>query len=226
MKKNILVIAVLMTLGFNLSLKAQKVQVGVKAGLNFSGVSNFGKNLNLSDELSGANMSLKTKPYVGFHGGLLVRLPVSEKFSVQPEVYYSMQGYASKATVAVSESGFDTTVKVNLNYKLSYIAIPILAQYEVAPGFRLEAGPRIGILTSAKLAAKAGGNSESQDMKEYTNSIDFSGAIGAHYELSSLPLGFYIRYNVGFTDIAKNNDGDTKFKNQVGQAGVFFKFTK
>lgn len=226
MKKNILVIAVLMTLCFHLSLKAQNIQFGVKAGLNVAGVSNFGTMMNEALDLSDQNMSLKTKPLMGFHGGLLVRIPVSEKFSIQPEVYYSMQGYASRATYGVSMSGFDTSIKMDLNYKLSYIAIPVLAQYEVAPGFRLEAGPRLGILTSAKITAKAQGASNSQDAKEGTKSIDLSGAVGAHYELSSLPLGFYIRYNIGFTDVIKDNDSDKKFKNQVGQVGVFFKFLK
>jgi len=100
---------------------AQKVQFGVKAGVNLA---------NFNDDAS-PNSNSKA----GLNIGALAHIHLNENWAVQPEVVYSMQG---------AEFNNGTKAKVN------YINIPVLGQYMFANGFRLQTGPQLGILTSSK----------------------------------------------------------------------------
>lgn len=193
MKKVVLVLAII-AVGFG--AQAQ-VKFGVKAGLNgynFSG-----------DEAD----DLNTETKIGFNVGGLVNVPISEKFSFQPEVVFSTEG------AKISE-GDD-----RINFNLNYINIPLLAQFNSASGFYAEAGPQIGLLMSAKTDSKIGGVSADEDIKDQLKGTNFSVAIGAGYKLAS-GLGFGARYNFGLSNISDDETSDIK----VGgfQVGISFTF--
>jgi Outer membrane protein beta-barrel domain len=193
MKKVVLVLAVI-AIGF--AAEAQ-VKFGVKAGLNaynFSG-----------DDTEDGDFETK----IGFHVGGLVNVPISDKFSFQPELIFSTEG--SK----ISE-GDD-----RINFNLNYINIPLLAQFNSASGFYAEAGPQIGLLMSAKTDSKIGGVSSDEDIKDQLHSTNFSFAIGAGYKLAS-GLGFGARYNLGISNIVDESDSDLKVGGfQVGLSYTF-----
>ena len=90
-----------------------------------------------------------------FYIGGLVDFAVSEKFHVQPELLYSMEG-----------NGEDEG-------NLDFIRIPVLAKYYVADSFSLHAGPQFGFVAGGGL------------VKDLTKSMDYGLAIGAGYELES-----------------------------------------
>ena len=102
-----------------------QIKFGAKGGVNLAKVS--GKN-------EGEKESFDTK--TGLHLGGFVEIPVSEKFSVMPEVNFDQWGGQ------LEENGI--TRKMNL----SYINVPILAKVNVG-GFGIYAGPQIGFLMSA-----------------------------------------------------------------------------
>lgn len=77
--KKILVLAVITVLGFA-NANAQEIKFGVKGGLNFSTVS--GDNTENIDDVTSYNI------------GVVSEIPLSEKFSFQPEILYSRQGYS------------------------------------------------------------------------------------------------------------------------------------
>lgn len=184
MKKLALVLTVFAASVFGVNAQ---VQFGIKAGANFANITGGdGKTL------------------VNFNGGALVKIPLVDALSLQPEVVYSGQG--AKSTI----SGVD--------YKqtLNYINIPILAKYSLPVGVFFETGPQIGFLMSAK--AKAGDQSE--DDKDSFKSTDFAWAFGAGYVIPDVNIGVDLRYNLGLTKIA---DGTTS-KNSVFQIGVFYLF--
>jgi hypothetical protein len=185
MKKLALVLTVFTASIFGVNAQ---VQFGVKAGANFSTFTSA----------DGA------KTRVGFNAGALVKIPLVEALSLQPEVVYSQQG--AKGT----ESGTDFTQTAD------YINIPVLAKYSLPVGVFFETGPQIGFLMSAKV--KAGGQSESD--KDSFKSTDFSWAIGAGYVIPDVNLGVDVRYNLGLSKIA---EGGTS-KNGVFQVGVFYLF--
>jgi opacity protein-like surface antigen len=125
MKKIILTMAAVFALTFaNAQGKKSggddSMKFGVKAGYTSS---------NFTGDVSG------TQANGGFYVGGLVDFSVSEKFHVQPELLYSIEG-AKDA-------------------KLNYLRIPIMAKYYVADGLSLQAGP--------ELAFKAGGDDTVKD---------------------------------------------------------------
>ncbi len=191
MKKTMIFMAV-MIFSFG-AVKAQNVHFGLKAGANFS-------NLN-SDNFSDS----KTK--VGFHGGLLAHIHTGNpSWGIQPEIMYSMEGAKYKA------GGSDASVN------LDFVNIPVLAQYMFANGWRVEAGPQVGFVASAK--TKIG--NVSTDIKDQVKSVNFSIPVGLGY-ISSTGLGIDARYNFGISDL--NDGGSSKLTANTFQLGLFYQFS-
>jgi hypothetical protein len=182
MKKLALVLTVFTASIFGVNAQ---IQFGIKAGANFANMTN----------------AEGSKSLVNFNGGALVKIPLADAFSLQPEVVYSGQG-------AKFDGG-----KVSLNY----INVPVLATYTLPVGVFFQTGPQIGFLMSAK--QKVDGE-ESVDIKSSLKSTDFSWAIGAGYLVTSANIGFNVRYNLGLSKIADGGDS----KNTVFQVGVFYLF--
>ncbi|MFL5789520.1 MAG: porin family protein [Flavisolibacter sp.] len=172
-------------------LFAQNARFGFKGGLNISELTN--------------NESGNTASRAGFNAGALVNVPLTSNWSVQPEVVFSSQG--GKYTVDNTEH------KIYLNY----VNIPILFQYVIDNGFRLETGPQVGFLVSAK--DKVGnietGYITSSDFKN----VDASWAFGLAY-ISPSGLGVDGRYNLGLSNI--NNVGSATIHNGVFQVGLVY----
>jgi hypothetical protein len=143
------------------------------------------------------------KMKTNLHAGLLAHIHLTDQLALQPEVMYSGQG-------AKGDSG-----PGELN--LGYLNVPVQLQYMFANGLRLQTGPQAGILLSAKTKI----NSVSTDVKDELNDYDFGWTAGLGY-LSKVGLGVDARYNLGLTDISKNNPGSVK--NSVIQVGLFYQF--
>ena len=121
MKKIILTVAAVFALTFAHAQDKKKsggdsdMKFGIKAGYT---------NSNFTGDVSGLSAN------GGFYVGGLVDFSVSEKFHVQPELLYSVEGAK--------------------DYKVNYLRVPIMAKYYVIEGLSLQAGPEI--------AFKAGGD--------------------------------------------------------------------
>ena len=107
-------------------------QFGAKAGMNVSTISDEGFD--------------DTKSKVGYYAGVFMNVPVSESFSIQPEVLYNNLG--SKVSSTVSGTTYSSTLN------LDYVAVPVMFKYKATPQFYLEAGPEFGFLVSAKSVCK------------------------------------------------------------------------
>lgn len=175
------------------------VKFGVKAGLN---VNNFKGNWSNG----GVSYDFSKKSLVGFNAGAFAHIPVAERFAVQPEVVFARQGDATS----------------DAKFVASYVNIPVLAQYEVVKGLRIQAGPQLGILVpGASYTQDNGGNKNKAGVKEFVKSTDFSIATGLSY-VTPIGLGIDARYNFGVADIHKS-DKD-KLRNNVAQIGLFYEF--
>lgn len=193
MKKLFLIIAVIF-LCSNVTAQESNtsddgIKFGVKAGVNFA-------------TLTGDTEGIKSR--TSFHVGALVEIPISEKFSVQPELMYSGQG-------AKDESSDD-------EIKLDYLNIPIMAKLYVAEGFSIEVGPQVGFLLSAKEEF----DGQSDDIKDFVKGTDFGVNFGLGYKMET-GLNFGARYNLGLSNI---NDfgGDDSVKNGVFQISIGYMF--
>jgi len=94
MKKNCLLI-VLSIFTFTSALAQLKPSIGIKAGLNFS-------NYDAGDDLD-------FESNTGFHAGIVVHVPLGEKFGIQPEAFYLSEG--TKEDISDIELEF----RVNVN---------------------------------------------------------------------------------------------------------------
>src|SRR3546814_3360456 len=95
--------------------------------------------------------------------------------------------------------------------KLSYLSLPVLARYQLVEGLRLEVGPQVGLLLSAKSVVDMGGEEVEDDIKDNTESIDFGLTGGASYQLP-VGVGIFARYYAGLTDLGKEDTGDVTIK--------------
>jgi hypothetical protein len=189
MKKTLILAASLFLIIGATQAQHKGVHFGLKAGMNASTLTNS-----------------NTDSKIGFNAGALAHIHTSSKsWAVQPELVYSLEGAKLKGNSAIKSD-------------LSYLNVPVLVQYLFSNGFRLEAGPQIGFLMSAK--AKNGG--ASMDIKNSLNSTNFSIPVGLGY-LTTYGLGFDARYNFGLSDITKNDA--LKVHSNTFQFGLFYQFT-
>lgn len=143
----------------------------------------------------------------GFHVGALAHIHLTDQFGLQPEVVFSTQG-----------AGY-TETNTSSNYSLNYVNVPVLFQYMFDMGFRIQAGPQLGILLSAKSET----DGTKSDIKNNFEPIDFGVAIGASYV--HVPSGFGVdaRVNLGLSQISAISHSPNTW-NQGIQLGVFYLF--
>lgn len=158
---------------------------GIKAGPNISSLS------------GDAIYNYSSKP--GFHLGLAMDIPYSDKLSVQPEVFISLQG----------SGGFFLE---DLNFW--YINVPVMGKYNIWDVLFIEAGPQLSYLLSSNLEGNAFGGGTTLDA---TNKIDFGFGIGAGYKLND-NLYFQLRYNMGLINVIK----DVTSKNRTLQLSATY----
>ncbi|QAR31532.1 PorT family protein [Ornithobacterium rhinotracheale] len=208
MKKLILSAAIAFSgiVGLN-AQSMESLQIGARAGYNYS---------TLRGDLA---KDLDTKGISGYHVGLFVEVPVTERFSIQPEVQYSTQGAKSEF--------------LGGNLDLQYLNVPVLAKVYVADGFNVQAGPQFGFKTGAKWEYNSTffGN-QKVDLEDAVSGFDFGLVFGAGYKT---PIGLTIdaRYDLGLTNVFdKDNESfktldisnDNEFKNGVFSVGLGYQF--
>lgn len=170
---------------------AQHINMGIKGGLNLYTIH------------SDNNSESKIKP--GFNVGLIGHIHIKKHFAIQPELMFSTQGYRYNLS-----TGDKQTLKLN------YINLPVLFQYMFNNGFRLQAGPQLGILAWAH----SKNNNNSIDTKDNFNPFDLSIAAGISYVHPPSGFGVDARYNFGITNI--NKYGTVKSSNSGLQLGIFY----
>jgi len=169
---------------------AGHVSLGIKGGVNVYNVHN--------------DNDTKYDSKAGFHFGLLGHIHFDSNFAIQPEIVYSAQGAKNGDT----------------KYNLDYLNVPVLFQYMFDNGFRIQAGPQLGFLISAK----SKNNNDNTDIKDYYKPIDFGASIGASYVFPPTGFGIDVRYNLGLSNINKNSEVNST--NRGLQLGIFYIFGK
>lgn len=199
MKKQLLSLCVVIgTMSFAQSTNGPRF--GIKAGGNLSSITG-------SD----------SKSKFGFYAGAFVNVPISEAFSIQPEVVYSQQG-----TKANDKYYFAVIAETDRKQILSYINVPVMVQYNATPKFYLEAGPEFGILVNAKAEENFLGKFFSRDNKSSLNTFNFGLGIGLGYKFTP-NIGINARYIAGLTEIVKDGLADSS-KNTNFQLGINYYF--
>ncbi|MBC5994046.1 outer membrane beta-barrel protein [Pontibacter cellulosilyticus] len=185
MKKIIIIIVAIM--GISFGAEAQKVQVGLRLGGNYSNFIGAGAD------------SLDLEGIWGGHGGLIITVPiVSKHVAVRSDIIYSMKG-------AKSEND-------SLNIDLGYLDVPIMGQLIAGP-FYLEAGPQMSFKVKSDIKDKE--NRENvQSLADNFKRTSLSYAAGAGFKIPSIGLDFGVRYNGDLSKLVKNVD-NKEFRNSV-----------
>lgn len=214
MKKLLFAAIAVFTFG---SANAQDMSFGAKAGLNVASVS--------GDDTDGQ------KSLLGAHFGVFAEFKVSDKFSFQPELLYSMQGAKAESAETETFGGQTYSYSKEIKLKLSYLNIPLMAKYYVTEKFSLETGPQIGFLLKAENESEStvttpGGsvsNSETTDGKDFTKGVDFGLNFGLGYNFTE-NVSAGVRYNLGLSDINDIEGYTGKNQNSVFQVSLGYKF--
>jgi hypothetical protein len=127
---------------------AQNISIG--AGVNYGGA--------IPTE---AIDSTSGKPIIGFSGGVSYSIPLSERFSFLPQLYYSFRGldYSQSFTrdtlftVVINGNSGEVpsfyTAYIDGSMRLHYIDIPLLVTYRILK-FKLMFGPYISVLLGGR----------------------------------------------------------------------------
>ncbi|MGB0524917.1 MAG: porin family protein, partial [Flammeovirgaceae bacterium] len=160
---------------------AQDVQFGFKGGLSLT---------TLGVDAPDGELKL------GFLAGPYAILKASDKIAIQPELVYAAQG------MKVSNDGTG---------KYNYVNLPVILKWYPTADFNFQAGPQLGLLTSAKL--------DDVDVSDQLNTLDFAFGLGFGVSSNNIDLDF--RYNLGLSNTAKN---DEKLPNRVIQFSIGYRF--
>ena len=141
--KKVVVLTVLAVLGLT-NVNAQKINFGIKGGLNIAQVK--GLDAQGSDRITDYNF------------GFQVEMPISEKFSFQPELLYTTKGFSVNEGINVNLGGFPIPAGVTANTKINYLEMPLLAKYKFGSEglrFNITAGPVVSYAANAQLVTRA-----------------------------------------------------------------------
>ena len=184
---------------------AAGVQFGIKAGGNMAKPT--GSDV---DDIEG---TLKTK--VGFVGGVFIAFNLSNSFSIQTEVLYTMKG----ATYRVHRRRRDRRGEALRRLHRDPRALE--AQVPLGPGMRpfIFAGPYVGFKLSEKLEVMG----EEIPMEEaILKNNDYGAIFGGGLQLGS-KFHLDVRYSMGLQKIIDDVES-IDFKNGVWSATVGFAF--
>lgn len=138
---------------------------------------------------------------------------IAPQFGVTAGALVSMQGANSK----------DNDYLKDASTTLTYLNIPILANYYIVPGLAVKAGIQPGFMLSAKQKGSEKILSSWVDYDESNTDgykkFDFSIPIGLSYEFSDFVID--ARYNLGLTNII--DDDHIKNKNSVIMLTIGYK---
>jgi hypothetical protein len=204
---------------------AQLMGIGVKGGVNFSNIS--GSFFVEDEDIEIGDLKYKT----GLILGASYNIPLLPTVSFQPEILYASKG--GKFEESISFEGESLNFEGSID--LTYIEVPLLVKLHLPtpgmiPNFYL--GPAIGFRSAAKAKFEYSGSfmgipfSESfeEDIKEEVKSTDFGLVLGAGIEfpLTAFNLTADLRYTMGLSSIAEDEDLDLKNKAITFMIGVVF----
>ena len=208
MKKQILLLTVTVISITGWSQTAPSI--GIKAGLASASMRGDAVN-NLNNLLDYADGMVTTRNRTGFFAGAYATIPLSEKISLEPGLYYTQKGYELRG-----ELGFKGLEFLGANAKATlqsdYIDIPLLLKANLG-GLQVFAGPQISYLAQSKLRSSAGVLglnlfNNSLDATDQFNRWDMAATAGIGFQFKGgVNLSAAYDYGLSKVDANKNVNG-------------------
>ncbi|MGB3180902.1 MAG: porin family protein [Cyclobacteriaceae bacterium] len=202
--KKISLLTLLICAIFSANAFAQGPEIGIKAGVNYS-------NFNSDYDFYEGN--------VGWHAGIAFGIPITDTYTLQPEILLSMQGVSYVDTDQVEDASND----------LLYLNIPVMAKFHFAEVIYLEVGPYVGFMVGQSYE-RDGEDFDPLDDDPYKN-LDFGVAAGAGVAFGPVEIG--ARYNLGLANIYDTSEtvdnpfdpeDDDDRSNSVWQGSIAYYF--
>lgn len=133
--------------------------------------------------------------YNTFHAGVYAQFGFSNKFSLQPEILYSRQGFKGSPTSYPTRGTYTT--------RLDYLQVPVLLVYNILDNVSVHVGPQVSLLTKVKEGSTERKIADDNGLYGYSyNSLDYGLAVGVEARVGPARVGG--RYTAGFADIIKD----------------------
>lgn len=132
--------------------------------------------------------------YNTFHAGVYAQFGFNDKFSLQPEVLYSRQGFKGSNPANPIQTGVYTT-------RLDYVQVPVLLVYNFLDNVSLHVGPQVSLLTKVKEGDRERKLVSNSATYNYS-SLDYGLAAGVEARVGPARVGG--RYTAGFNEIIKD----------------------
>ncbi|ALM22022.1 hypothetical protein JCM19294_161 [Nonlabens tegetincola] len=164
-----------------------EAQYGFRLGLNYS---------NLSGDIEDADSRL------GLHANFFAVVPLSDSFSLQPEIGLS--------AIGVNEEELRLENGDNVQFKTNWLQVGVLAKVNLGEKLYLLLGPQAGV------------NVTERDNNDYYN-WDIAGVGGIGYNLDE-NWTLDLRYSYGFANIFDREFGEiAEANNRYFQLGIAYK---
>ena len=190
MKKLILLVTILLVAG---SVNAQTYFNGDRADFNQNYQSNWGFEIaaNLSNVTTGANFDTRNLP--GFSAGFNLDLPVTESFSIMPELLYAQKGFS-----AATPSG-------EYSQRVQAVELPLLAKLRVGSVFSY-LGPQISYLISTSNKYSGDFSTALRERYEYGGiNLRYQGVVGLGVNITK-SFNVHTRYSFDLSSTAANGN--------------------
>ena len=141
---------------------------------------------------------VENKKRVGFTAGLEGEIYATNWLGIALGLNYAQQGWKFG----------------DVKCKYDYLNVPLVADFYVARGLALKTGVQLGFLMNAKW--------DDLNFKDDSNKTNFSIPIGISYEFSNVVLD--LRYNVALSKVNKNATDNYKYRSDLVQITIGYKF--
>jgi hypothetical protein len=160
-----------------------QVSYGIKAGPNLSDVRFY-----LKDSWHDQHRYWQTT--LGFHAGFFLSVPLTNRFSVRPELEFIQKGFLVKALPQGDQPKSRIT--------FAYIQLPVLFSFKVVDKLYLEAGPAVGY----RLSKSSSSDHFQFDyyMTLFEEKFELSVLGGVRFAVTE-NVGLALRYNYGLSNI-------------------------
>lgn len=189
----------------------KKFTFGPKAGITIADL--HADDDKMDDQISG----VKT----GLVAGVFAEYRPMKWFAVSADVLFARKG----SEYELNTKTLELEQQLKNNYKLSYIDVPLLANFYVTRGLALKAGVQPSFLIAAKNKVSGTVNGEKVDdkldLKDAIRTVDFAIPVGISYTFR-MGLVLDVRYDISCTNLLK--EGDYKLTNRVATLTVGWKF--
>jgi hypothetical protein len=181
--RTVLTIALVVNVIISASSQKQEPSLGLRAGINIS-----------NGQGSSTN---ERENRTGFHAGAYVKVGITEQWHLITDICYSMEG---AKTLYATQAGYPNG---STESTLNLVNLSLMAEY--GKKLRVQAGPQIGLIMSAKEEGRVGSIKVNQNLSNDMSTFQFSAAFGAILSISK-KLGVGLRYNHGLNDVYQGDE--------------------